>query len=122
MIYKMVADFFEENGLTEGFNVQELRWRDSGNKNDAYMIFKPTGGGPIREDLGADYYVSVDVISSLNTTEPAALATSKIISFIRDNPLSSSCFSHIENMSGFPGPIYTTEGRVVFSLLFNVKN
>lgn len=124
MIYQHVADFFESNGIAEGFEIQTLRWRDNGDKNTAYIVFKPAGGSAISNDLGADYYVTVDVISGLAEGSITNLENSvkKIIEFIQENPISSDCFSHIENMGGIPAPINTTEGRLVFSLLFNIKN
>ena len=124
MIYQKVADFFEDNGLTNGFNVQTLRWRDTGNKKSGYIVFKPAGGSPIRNDLGSDYYITVDVISGLDEGSISNLenAVINIVNFVQENPITSTCFSHIENMGGIPSPITTTEGRLVFSLLFNIKN
>lgn len=117
-MHRRVCDYFVESGLADGFIVQALQWRDTGNKSDKFIVFRPSGGSPIRNDLASEYYVLVDVIGAVNDDEATDLSAQSIVNHIQQNPMPNDCIGHIENVGGFPAPVPTTEGRLVYRLQF----
>ncbi|MGE1562074.1 phage tail termination protein [Pantoea septica] len=117
-MHTRVRNLFANAGLTEGFTIQQLVWSDSGNLSDAFMVFRPNGGSAVRKDLGAEYYVMVDVIGAKGANGAADTAVQNIIDYVQANPISDNCVGHIENVGGIPAPVLTTEGRLVYRLLF----
>lgn len=117
-MYRRVRDWFVESGLATGLQIQTLIWTDSGKLTDAFLVFRPNNGTSIQNDLGADYYVMVDVIGAKGANTAAENATSQIIDYVQANPMPNDCIGHIQNMGGFPSPVLTTEGRLVFRLQF----
>lgn len=117
-MHRRVRDYFVESGLTDGFTAQMLRWRDTGDLADQFMVFRPNGGTAIRNELGSEYYVLVDVIGADKEDEAADNTVQAIISHIQDNPMPNDCIGHIENVGGIPSPVSTTEGRLVYRLQF----
>ncbi|MFZ4835885.1 phage tail termination protein [Rouxiella sp. Mn2063] len=117
-MYLRVRDLMISSGLTAGFIVQRLLWTDTGKLTDGFIVFRPSGGSAIRNDLGSDYYVTVDVIGAKGDNTAAEDAAQRIIDFIQSNPIPNDCIGHIENMGGIPAPVLTTEGRLVFRLQF----
>lgn len=122
-MYKRVRDVFIENGLTDGLNVQVLVWTDDpGDKRLAksYIVFRNSGGSNIDKDIGGDYLVEVMVISAKGVTEyqKADDAVNRIIEFVKQNPLVSKCLGQITNLGGIPAPVLSTEGRLVYRLMF----
>lgn len=117
-MYERVRNLFVGAGLTEGRIVQLLFFEDTKKSTDAFIVFRPNGGTPIRKDLGADHYVLVDVIGPKDKRGDTARHVQKIIDYIQENPISDSCVGQIENMGGIPPPIPTDEGRIVFRLQF----
>ena len=119
-MHERVKQLFVEAGLTAGFTVQTLIWTDTGKLTDAFMVFRPNGGTPIRNDLGSDYYVLVDVIGAKGKNSATDQASQGVISYVQANPMPTDCIGHIENMGGVPTPILTEEGRLVYRLQFAV--
>lgn len=119
-MHERVSDFFYDAGLTDGYIVQLLRWKDSGKKKDRFMIFSPAGGSAIRTDLGADYYVAVDVVGRVGEDKETDDKAHEIIDYIQKNPMPNDCIGYIQNMGGMPAPITTTEDRIVYRLRFSV--
>lgn len=122
-MYKRVRDVFMENSLTEGLNIQLLVWTDDPNDKrlaKSYIVFRPSGGSNIDKDIGGDYYVMIDVISAKGVTEyqKADDAVNRIIEFVKQNPLVSKCLGQITNIGGIPAPVLSTEGRLVYRLMF----
>lgn len=117
-MHTRVRNYFANAGLTDGFSIQQLVWSDSGNLSDAFMIFRPNGGSAVREDLGSEYYVMVDVIGAKGGNGAADTAVQMVIDYVQANPISDDCVGHIENVGGIPAPVLTTEGRLVYRLLF----
>lgn len=117
-MHTRVRNLFANAGLAEGFTIQQLVWSDSGNLSDAYIVFRPNGGSAVRKDLGSEYYVMVDVIGAKGGNGSADTAVQNIIDYVQDNPTSDDCVGHIENVGGIPAPVLTTEGRLVYRLLF----
>ncbi|CAI0725086.1 phage tail termination protein [Serratia grimesii] len=117
-MHRRVRDYFVDAGLTTGFITQMLRWRDTGNDIDKFIVFRPNGGSAIRNDLGSEYLVMVDVVGAINEDEDADNAAQAIISHIQANPMPNDCIGHIENVGGIPSPVSTTEGRLVYRLQF----
>lgn len=119
-MHARVRDYFEEVGLTDGFIAQSLFWKDTGKANDKFIVFRPNGGTAIRNDLGSDYFVLIDVISSKRDPEPADQAVQIIIDHIQKNPMPNNCIGHIENIGGIPAPVLTSEDRLVYRLQFAI--
>lgn len=117
-MHRRVRDYFVDAGLTTGFITQMLRWRDTGKDVDKFIVFRPNSGSAIRNDLGSEYLVMVDVVGAINEDEEADNATQAIISYIQANPMPNDCIGHIENVGGIPSPVSTTEGRLVYRLQF----
>lgn len=119
-MHTRVRNFFNDAGLTAGFITQLLVWNDTGNQADKFMVFRPNGGSPIRDELGAEYYVMVDVIGAKGANGAVDERVQQIISSIQSNPMPNDCVGHIENVGGIPAPVLTNEGRLVYRLLFAV--
>lgn len=117
-MHRRVRDYFVDAGLTTGFITQMLRWRDTGKDVDKFIVFRPNSGSAIRNDLGSEYLVMVDVVGAINEDDEADNATQAIISHIQANPMPNDCIGHIENVGGIPSPVSTTEGRLVYRLQF----
>jgi len=120
-MHTRVRNHFVDAGLTVGFTTQLLVWNDSGKLTDSFMVFRPNGGSPIRDELGAEYYVMVDVIGAKGANGAVDERVQQIISSIQSNSISDSCIGYIENFGGIPAPVLTTEGRLVYRLQFAIK-
>lgn len=118
MMYERVRNLFVNAGLTAGFTVQQLMYDDPKDLSKAIMVFRPNGGANIRNQLGSEYHVLVDVIGAKDKRKAALDAVQRIVDYVHDNPISDSCVGHIENMGGIPPPVLTEEGRIVFRLQF----
>ena len=118
MMYERVRNLFVNAGLTAGFTVQQLMYDDPKDLSKAIMVFRPNGGANIRNQLGSEYHVLVDVIGAKDKRKAALDAVQRIVDYVQDNPISDSCVGHIENMGGIPPPVLTEEGRIVFRLQF----
>ena len=118
MMYERVRNMFVNAGLTAGFTVQQLMYDDPKDLSKAIMVFRPNGGANIRNQLGSEYHVLVDVIGAKDKRKAALDAVQRIVDYVQDNPISDSCVGHIENMGGIPPPVLTEEGRIVFRLQF----
>ena len=116
MMYERVRNLFVNAGLTAGFTVQQLMYDDPKDLSKAIMVFRPNGGANIRNQLGSEYHVLVDVIGAKDKRKAALDAVQRIVDYVQDNPISDSCVGHIENMGGIPPPVLTEEGRIVFRL------
>ena len=118
MMHERVRNLFVGAGLTAGFTVQQLMYEDPGKLAEAVMVFRPNGGANIRNDLGSEYHVIVDVIGAKDKRKAAVDAVQRIVDYVQANPITDSCVGHIENMVGIPPPVLTEEGRIVFRLQF----
>lgn len=117
-MHTRVRNYFVDAGLTARFTTQLLMWDDSGNLSESFIVFRPNGGSAIRNDLGSEYYVMVDVIGAKGSNGATDAAVQAIIDYVQQNPMTDNCIGHIENVGGIPAPILTTEGRLVYRLLF----
>ncbi|AIX48832.1 hypothetical protein PSNIH1_00435 [Pantoea sp. PSNIH1] len=117
-MHTRVRDLFASAGLTDGFVTQLLVWKDTGKLTDKFIVFRPNGGSAIRNDLGSEYYVLVDVIGAKDGNGAADAAAQAITDYVQQNPMPNDCIGHIENVGGMPAPVLTTEGRLVYRLLF----
>ncbi|EBX9237245.1 Uncharacterised protein [Salmonella enterica] len=117
-MYERVRNMFGDAGLTAGFNVQQLMYDDPNNLSTPVMVFRPNGGTAIRNDLGSEYHVLVDVIGAKDKRRDAATAVQTIIDYVQANPTADECVGRIENMGNVPAPVLTDEGRIVFRLQF----
>ncbi|AIR71478.1 phage tail termination protein [Dickeya fangzhongdai] len=118
LMYERVRGMFGDAGLTDGFTVQLLMFDDPGDLAQAAMVFRPNGGTAIRNDMGAEHYVLVDIIGAKDKRRDAASAVQRIIDYVQDNPMGDECVGYIQNMGGIPPPVLTEEGRIVFRLQF----
>ncbi|WP_226052652.1 hypothetical protein [Dickeya chrysanthemi] len=118
LMYERVRNMFGDAGLTDGFTVQLLMYDDPGDLSKAAMVFRPNGGTAIRDNLGAEHYVLVDIVGAKDKRRDAASAVQRIIDYVQANPMDDECVGFIQNMGGIPPPILTDEGRIVFRLQF----
>ncbi|MCE9886227.1 phage tail termination protein [Obesumbacterium proteus] len=119
MMYERVRNMFAEAGLTAGFIEQLLMFDDPKDLSKAVMVFRSNGGSAIRNDLGAEHYVLVDVVGAKSKRNETALAVQRIIDYIQQHPMADECVGYIQNMGAIPAPVLTEEGRIVFRLQFS---
>lgn len=119
MMYERVRNMFAEAGLTAGFIEQLLMFDDPKDLSKSVMVFRSNGGSAIRNDLGAEHYVLVDVVGAKTKRNETALAVQRIIDYIQQNPMADECVGYIQNMGAIPAPVLTDEGRIVFRLQFS---
>ncbi len=119
-MHERVRNYFVDAGLTAGFIVQQLAWNDTKKATDKFIVFRPNGGSNISNEIGAEYYIMVDVIGAEKGNQAADTAAQTIIQHIKDHPMPSDCIGMIENLGGIPSPVQTTEGRLVYRLQFAV--
>lgn len=117
-MHTRVRDLFVDSGLTEGFITQLLMWNDTGKLTDKFMVFRPNGGSAIRNNLGSEYYVMVDVIGAKGGNGAADAAVQAIVEHVQQNPMPNDCIGYLQNLGGVPAPVLTTEGRLVYRLQF----
>ena len=117
-MHTRVRNYFNDAGLTAGFTAQLLVWNDSGNQAEKFMVFRPNGGGPIRNQLGGEYYIVVDVVGAKSGNGAVDQRVQDIIDYVQQNPMVDACVGYLENLGGIPAPVQTTEGRLVYRLQF----
>lgn len=119
-MHQRVKNLIVAAGLTEGYTVQSLMWKDSGNLSERFMVIRPNGGTAIDRDLGSDHYVLIDVVSGKAKGEYAKSEADAqaIVDYVQQNPITDPCVGQITNMGGIPSPVLTTEGRMVWRLQF----
>ena len=116
-MYMRLKDLFVAEGLTAGFKVQWRQWRDTGKDTDQFIVFRPSGGTDITFDLGGDWYVMVDVISSKANPDAADAAVNAIVEYISAQAGADDCVGALRLVGNVPAPIATEEGRLVTRLL-----
>lgn len=62
--------------------------------------FRPNGGTSIRNDLGNDNYVLVDVIGAKDKNQ-AATAAHSILDYVQANPHADECVGKNENLGAY---------------------
>ncbi|MBF1982153.1 phage tail termination protein, partial [Enterobacter hormaechei] len=90
MMHERVRNLFGGAGLTSGFIIQQLMFDDPKDLSKAVMVFRPNGGANIRNELGSEYHVLVDVIGAKDKSKAAADAVQRIVDYVQDNPISDS--------------------------------
>lgn len=118
MMHERVRNMFGDAGLTAGFTVQQLMYDDPDDLSKAVMVFRPNGGASVRNNLGSEYYVLVDVIGAKDKRGDALSAVQRIVDYVQANPMADECVGYIQNMGAIPAPVLTEEGRIVFRLQF----
>ncbi|ELY4136442.1 hypothetical protein SMY68_003477 [Cronobacter sakazakii] len=117
-MHTRLRDYFVEAGLTAGFTTQLLIWNDTGNMSERFMVFRPNGGSSIRNELGAEYYVLVDVIGAKGGNAFVDERVQQIVDYVQQNPMTDDCVGYLQNMGAMPAPVLTTDGRLVYRLQF----
>ena len=117
-MHTRVRNYFSDAGLIGSFTPQLLIWNDSGNAADSFMVFRPNGGSAVRNGLGSEYYVMVDVIGSKGSNRATDSAVQAIIDHVQENPMADECVGYLQNLGGIPAPVPTSEGRLVYRLQF----
>ena len=117
-MHTRVRNYLADAGLTDGFKTQLLVWNDTGTATDKYLVFRPNGGSAVRNQLGAEHYVLVDVIGAKGGNAAVDEAVQAIIEHVQQNPMSDNCIGYLQNLGGIPAPVLTTEGRLVYRLQF----
>lgn len=117
-MHTRVRNYFDDAGLLAGFTPQLLVWNDSGTLTEAFIVFRPNGGSAIRNGLGSDYYVMIDVVGAKGGNGAVDAAVQAIIDYVQKNPMTDDCVGYLQNLGGIPAPVLTTEGRLVYRLQF----
>lgn len=116
-MYMRLKELFVAEGLTTGFKVQWRQWRDTGKDADQFIVFRPSGGTDITYDLGGDWYVMVDVISSKSNPDAADAAVNAIVEYVSAQSDADDCVGALRLVGNVPAAIPTEEGRLVTRLL-----
>lgn len=119
-MYQRVAEYLKKTGLTNGFTVQYLKWRDTKTKNNKFIVFRPNGGSIIQTNLGNEYYTLIDFIGAVNDTETIDNDVSTIVDYIKNNPYTNET-GLIQIVGAIPAPVTTEEDRLVYRLLVSCK-
>nr|WP_247605927.1 hypothetical protein [Providencia rettgeri] len=108
----------EQGGLTDGFIVQRLNWKErSDEKIQQYIVIRPASGTGRFGELSADDYVDVILVSAQDEPIPALTRADEILKYVAANP--SDCnLNSVFNMGGLPSGVVTTENRTIFRLSF----
>jgi len=117
-MHTRVKNYLSDAGLTDGFQVQLLMWNDTGSLSDRFMVFRPNGGSAIRNQLGGEYYVMLDVIGAKGGNGAVDERVQAIIDYVQQNPMTDACVGYLQNLGGIPSPVSTAEGRLVYRLQF----
>ena len=117
-MYERVRNFFVDAGLTAGSIVQLLAFEDTKNLADSFIVFRPNGGTDIRNDLGSDHYVMVDVVGAKDKRGATTKKAQELIDYVEQNDIADECLGLIQNLGNLPAPVLTEEGRLVFRLQF----
>lgn len=117
-MHARVRNYFVDAGLTAGFIVQMLLWQDTGKQTDKMMVFRPNGGTAVRNGLGSQYFILVDVVGAKGANAAVDTAAQTIIDYVQQNPMVDNCVGYLENLGGIPAPVSTDEGRLVYRLQF----
>lgn len=119
-MYQRVAEYLKKTGLTNGFTVQYLKWRDTKTKNNKFIVFRPNGGSILKTDLGNEYYTLIDFIGAVNDIETIDNDVSTIVDYIKNNPYTDET-GLIQIVGAIPAPVITEEERLVYRLLVSCK-
>lgn len=119
-MYQRVAEYLKKTGLTNGFIVQYLKWRDTKTKNNKFIVFRPNGGSILKTDLGNEYYTLIDFIGAVNDIETIDNDVSMIVDYIKNNPYTDET-GLIQIVGAIPAPVTTEEDRLVYRLLVSCK-
>lgn len=119
-MYQRVAEYLKKTGLTNGFTVQYLKWRDTKTKNNKFIVFRPNGGSILKTDLGNEYFTLIDFIGAVNDIETIDNDVSTIVDYIKNNPYTDET-GLIQIVGAIPAPVTTEEERLVYRLLVSCK-
>ena len=119
-MYQRVAEYLKKTGLTNGFIVQYLKWRDTKTKNNKFIVFRPNGGSILKTDLGNEYFTLIDFIGAVNDIETIDNDVSTIVDYIKNNPYTDET-GLIQIVGAIPAPVTTEEERLVYRLLVSCK-
>ena len=119
-MYQRVAEYLKKTGLTNGFIVQYLKWRDTKTKNNKFIVFRPNGGSILKTDLGNEYFTLIDFIGAVNDIETIDNDVSTIVDYIKNNPYTDET-GLIQIVGAIPAPVITEEERLVYRLLVSCK-
>ena len=119
-MYQRVAEYLKKTGLTNGFIVQYLKWRDTKTKNNKFIVFRPNGGSIIQTNLGNEYYTLIDFIGAVNDIETIDNDVSTIVDYIKNNPYTDET-GLIQIVGAIPAPVTIEEDRIVYRLLVSCK-
>ena len=119
-MYKRVAEYLKKSGLTNGFTIQYLKWRDTKTKNNKFLVFRPKCGSILKTDLGNEYFTLVDFIGAVNDIETIDNDVSIIADYIKNNSYTDDT-GLIQIVGAIPAPVTTEEDRLVYRLLVSCK-
>lgn len=119
-MYQRVAEYLKKSGLTNGFTIQYLKWRDTKTKNNKFLVFRPNGGSILKTDLGNEYFTLVDFIGAVNDIETIDNDVSTIVDYIKNNPYTNDT-GLIQIVGAIPAPVTTEEDRLVYRLIVSCK-
>lgn len=118
MIHEKFRRYLDEKQLTKDFTVQYIMWTEKpDSKIQRYIVIQPDGGTGRFQELGADDFIQVILVSAKSDPAPAIKRAQEILDYVRDNPASCELNS-VFNMGGLTKPIPTIENRFIIQLSF----
>lgn len=117
-----VTAYLKDAGLTDGYKVQEMFWRDTGKTTDKFIVIQPAGGTSVTDDLSNDYFATVWVLGVQGGTDLKDVVTRgrEIMQYVKDHAV-DSCLGYVRLLNPFPTPVQTEEKRVAIQISLLIR-
>lgn len=114
--------YLKDAGLTDGYKVQVMFWRDTGKATDKFIVVQPGGGTIVTDGLANDYFMSVWIVGAQGGEDMAqVIARSReVMEYIKAHQI-DSCLGSVNLMQPMPTPTQTGEKRVAMLISLRIR-
>lgn len=114
--------YLKDTGLTDGYKVQAMFWRDTGKTTDKFIVIQPAGGTIVTADLSNDYFATVWVLGVQGGADLKDVVTRgrEIMQYVKDHSV-DSCLGYVRLLNPFPTPVQTEEKRVAIQISLLIR-